>query len=1205
MFLRTLYLFLVVELLWGQSAVLTPVTFSDDSFSVPWRSTRIGSTEGTAQGSQSAVLAGGNPGAWGLVTVDFRPRTTGGSYPDYEVRNVAGTAWFFFTKPNFIHTPGSAAAVLAVDYQEDFLHANSSCASCPESITSMPAIRQNGVVFVARRRNWTQAGGWQRYEQLRIPIGEFTEFGRTGGASVNVGPNAPLLELGFVRGFASSDPLALETGVDNWRMTLRRQGEWTLTNDRYAIPVEAGREINISANVGLLSNDLVPTGARVVVTRRPLGTLRASENGSFSYQPPPTGNQDFFYYRVEMPGFESVEAQVVLDLERRSLQCAISLREMGVSNGLSDGRLVNFRSTYEVRVLDPAGGPFLPNMVVSVQLLDANGRVFGEEQTGSTGTGGIASFNYFEDSRMRGVGARMAGITSGCAMPLNPLRASAPRVSATALNYRPNDVGCVMMGVLAFVGTYGEIGERESSSQDLPTRMRQYRDEVLSRDERLRTYKELYYRHTAEVRQLLLARPQMALEAAQLLFDLAGAAGQVLAKQPLEDSAGLEAHLQAMLEKLKPLASPALRADLEQLQRDLKVEGIRTALGLPMAGEDLVAASVRDAAGNVFLAGSNRRDAFVKKLEAGTGKQLFARYFGGNRLDAALGLALDRRGNVVVTGVTSSADFPVLGAVQATYGGDGTSAFLSGDAFVMVLEPAEGKSLFSTFLGGEEFDAARGVAVDSQGMIYVAGVTRSKNFPVRGGLGGQFNGPSDGWVAKLDVSTRSIVYSSYLGGAGEDAVAQIAVNAAGEVVIAGATTGRGFPLQNPQQALPGGLGDAFVAQLNAAGDRLLYSTYFGDSGDEVATSLALGSDGKVLVGGSRIVGYEYMGWLAEFDPRGKLLRAQRLEGEGEGIPLDLKPGAAGLDVAGIRLGEGFRVSPYLSTRKSDWTAAESNPSVYANLDGVAMTQSRGQKGEREVGGFVRGLSADGKDDLKGFFAPLPAQANPGSPGSPGSPGNTVRLRRASSRGLAEAMSPGGLFVLSGLALRDGVPAVADDASQPPEELGGYRLRVGSSAAAALHSVSTTEIVFVAPLELPTSEVEISLERGGTVIWRSTVWVESNIVQLFSSNGRNGGPALAEWVNSEDAGVGPGLRVYASGLSTSATASIQLLFCFPGETVAIPLVERSAVGGYLGLESLRTGSLPVNVVEALRGNGGVRVYLEDNKRLSNEVSLRLP
>ena len=165
---------------------------------------------------------------------------------------------------------------------------------------------------------------------------------------------------------------------------------------------------------------------------------------------------------------------------------------------------------------------------------------------------------------------------------------------------------------------------------------------------------------------------------------------------------------------------------------------------------------------------------------------------------------------------------------------------------------------YSTYLGGSGGDFGWGLALDSSGYVYVAGSTRSANFPTLNAYDPEFGGGmcwdlpcADAFVTKLDPSGSELVYSTYLGGTGEDAAGWgLAVDAAGSAYITGQTLSTDFPTMNPLQGVNAGDADAFVAKLNPAGDALLYSTYLGGIDREWAYSITVDSSGNAYLAGT-------------------------------------------------------------------------------------------------------------------------------------------------------------------------------------------------------------------------------------------------------------------------------------------------------------------------------------------------------------------
>lgn len=308
--------------------------------------------------------------------------------------------------------------------------------------------------------------------------------------------------------------------------------------------------------------------------------------------------------------------------------------------------------------------------------------------------------------------------------------------------------------------------------------------------------------------------------------------------------------------------------------------GMSTFLG--GTGQDEIVGIAFDAAGNVYVLGNttspnlpvtpsafqktvsgSHEHAFVAKFNTTATAILYLTYLGGSGFDYGSDIAVDSAGNAYVVGTTDSRDFPVTpGAVQTRFGG----ADIFGDAFITKLDPTGSRLIYSTYLGGGKDDLASSIALDAAGNAYVAGLTRSRSFPVTSGAfqpvygGGDENysgSGGDGFVAKIDASGTALLYSTFLGGSDEDGTAMIRVDAAGNALVVGGTNSRNFPvtLGTVQPVFAGSSGrgrdegDAFVAKLNALGTGLIFSTFLGGSAADKASSVAFDGVGNIYVQG--------------------------------------------------------------------------------------------------------------------------------------------------------------------------------------------------------------------------------------------------------------------------------------------------------------------------------------------------------------------
>jgi hypothetical protein len=212
-------------------------------------------------------------------------------------------------------------------------------------------------------------------------------------------------------------------------------------------------------------------------------------------------------------------------------------------------------------------------------------------------------------------------------------------------------------------------------------------------------------------------------------------------------------------------------------------------------------------------------------------------------------LAADSAGAVYVAGSAGSG-FPTVSAAQSVFGGGSATPL---DAFVAKLNPAGSALVYATYLGGTGDDTAVSLAIDGAGNAYVTGITNSGNFPLSGALQTVFGGgTTDAFVSKLGPTGATLVYSTYLGGFGEDTGLGIAVAADGSAFVSGGTSSLNFPTTagSLRTTFAGGASDAFVARLNPAGSALTYSTFLGGSGADAALAIALDAAGNAYVTGS-------------------------------------------------------------------------------------------------------------------------------------------------------------------------------------------------------------------------------------------------------------------------------------------------------------------------------------------------------------------
>jgi uncharacterized repeat protein (TIGR01451 family) len=182
-------------------------------------------------------------------------------------------------------------------------------------------------------------------------------------------------------------------------------------------------------------------------------------------------------------------------------------------------------------------------------------------------------------------------------------------------------------------------------------------------------------------------------------------------------------------------------------------------------------------------------------------------------------------------------------------------ATVGGDAFVARFNAVGSAPEYIRFLGGSENEEGRGIVADAAGNAYVVGSTASENFPVANALQPASGGFTDAFVLKLDAAGGSLLYSTYLGGAGTDQGRAIDVNAAGNAFVTGSTNASNFPVVNALKAThPGFDNDAFVTKLDASGASLVYSTYLGGDFTDQGFAIAVDGSGNAHVAGTTSAG---------------------------------------------------------------------------------------------------------------------------------------------------------------------------------------------------------------------------------------------------------------------------------------------------------------------------------------------------------------
>lgn len=282
-----------------------------------------------------------------------------------------------------------------------------------------------------------------------------------------------------------------------------------------------------------------------------------------------------------------------------------------------------------------------------------------------------------------------------------------------------------------------------------------------------------------------------------------------------------------------------------------------------------------------FQGGSDAGDAFIAKFDNLGTNLIYLTYLGGNGDDAAFGLAVDAAGDAYVTGATVSPNFPVKNALYPNIHGtvNPYSKTYLADGFIAELDSTGSNLVYSTYLGGNDTDAAKAIALDSSGNAYVTGYTFSTNFPVTANafqknlavsnLVNHAYYDANAFVSEIGAGGTPLVYSSYLGGNYYDVGQGIAVDQSNYVYVAGFTASTNFPTRNAvmqtvetpvgtnvengnllngtNNQVPGFGYDAFVTKFAPGFSNLVYSTYLGGANNDLADGVAADAAGNAYV----------------------------------------------------------------------------------------------------------------------------------------------------------------------------------------------------------------------------------------------------------------------------------------------------------------------------------------------------------------------
>ncbi|MFB3920258.1 MAG: SBBP repeat-containing protein [Terriglobia bacterium] len=411
-------------------------------------------------------------------------------------------------------------------------------------------------------------------------------------------------------------------------------------------------------------------------------------------------------------------------------------------------------------------------------------------------------------------------------------------------------------------------------------------------------------------------------------------------------------------------------------------------------------------------------DAFVTKINATGDAIVYSSYLGGTFNDYALGIALDGFGDAFLTGLTESDDFPTQNPLQPHQGLE--------DAFVTQLNATGDALVYSTYLGGSDWDYAPGIAVDASGSAYVTGYTRSIDFPMVNPLQANLAGDDDVFATKFSPAGDALTYSTYLGGSGSDRGSSIAVDASGNAYVAGETRSTDFPTLNAlQSALAGNSTVAFVTKINPLGDAAVYSTYLGGTSGDYARGIAVDTTGNAYVTGVTCsrdfptlnalqddLGDAYSaGFVTKFGVAGDaLVYSTYLGGAG--------PGAIAVDTYGSayvtgNAGENLLVRTPVQAMISGYTDFPDAFVAKFSPAGDALVFSTYLGGSRNEGGYGVAVDASGNAYIAGYTNsddfPTENPLQPARRDTGGTYGDAFVAKISPQPGPAVALSPRAVF----------------------------------------------------------------------------------------------------------------------------------------------------------------------------------------------------
>ena len=326
---------------------------------------------------------------------------------------------------------------------------------------------------------------------------------------------------------------------------------------------------------------------------------------------------------------------------------------------------------------------------------------------------------------------------------------------------------------------------------------------------------------------------------------------------------------------------------------------------------------------------------FILKFNS-NGVRQWATYYGGESWDWGNEIAIDGNNNILITGITSSSDFPLYNPGGGAYFQDSGGGYNNYDAFILKFN-SNGVRQWATYYGGTDHEYGYSIATDGSNNILIVGQTWSTDLPVHNPGGGAYfqssNGggidPFDAFILKFDGNgVRQ--WATYYGGYSTDVGRSITSDGNDNIIVTGSTISQNFPLQDPgggayfQNTIPGPAGDIFILKFNSVGIRY-WATYYGGYSQEDSYSITTDQNNNILI----------TGWTAStdfplFDPGGGAYFQNSMAGNRDAFILGFRPsGAIGIQALSTKIPDEYKLyqnypNPFNPTTKIKFDLRQSS-----------------------------------------------------------------------------------------------------------------------------------------------------------------------------------------------------------------------------------------------------------------------------------------